>query len=98
MPRGPTGEVAQKARGKGGWGRRLRGRINQRGSIPGPRSRTSQGSFWARTEDKVLYFRADKDLPYGKIQDAVEMARKAGVRVMAAITDVKPSGKGLFEK
>ena len=51
----------------------------------------------ARPEDKVMYFRADKDLQYGKIQEAVEIARKAGVRVMAAITDVKQSGKGLFD-
>jgi biopolymer transport protein TolR len=53
--------------------------------------------FSQRPEDKVLYFRADKDLPFSKIQDAVETARKAGVAVMAAITEVKPSGKGLFD-
>jgi biopolymer transport protein TolR len=53
--------------------------------------------YSARPEDKVMYFRADKDLQYGKIQDAVETARRAGVRVMAAITEVKPSGKGLFD-
>jgi len=51
----------------------------------------------ARPEDKVMYFRADKDLQYGKIQEAVEIARKAGVRVMAAITDVKQIGKGLVD-
>jgi biopolymer transport protein ExbD len=51
--------------------------------------------FAARTKDKILYFRADKDLEYGKIQDAVETARRAGVRVMAAITDIKKEG-GLF--
>ena len=53
--------------------------------------------FAARTEDKIMYFRADKDLQYGKIQEAVETARRAGVRVMAAITEVKQSGKGLFD-
>ena len=57
-----------------------------------------KGAFAAHTEDKILYFRADKDLDYAKIQDAVETARHAGVRVMAAITDVKPSGKGLFDQ
>jgi biopolymer transport protein TolR len=51
--------------------------------------------FAARTRDKILYFRADKDLEYGKIQDAVETARRAGVKVMAAITDIKTEG-GLF--
>ena len=53
--------------------------------------------FSQRPEDKVLYFRADKELPFSKIQDAVETARKAGVAVMSAITEVKPSGKGLFD-
>ena len=53
--------------------------------------------YASRPEDKVMYFRADKDLQYGKIQEAVETARRSGVRVMAAITDVKQSGKGLFD-
>ena len=53
--------------------------------------------YAGRPEDKVMYFRADKDLQYGKIQEAVETARRSGVRVMAAITDVKQSGKGLFD-
>ena len=44
------------------------------------------------TEDKIMYFRADKDLPYSRIEDAVEIARKAGVRVMEAITDCKTRG------
>jgi len=40
-----------------------------------------------RTEDKILYLKADNQLQYGKVQDAVETARKAGVRVIAAVTD-----------
>ena len=43
--------------------------------------------YAARTEDKILYFKADQNLPYGVIEEAVEIARSAGVRVMAAITD-----------
>jgi biopolymer transport protein ExbD len=54
--------------------------------------------FAARPTDKTMYFRADKDLVYAKIQEAVEIARHAGVRVMEAITEVKPSGKGLFDQ
>lgn len=57
-----------------------------------------KGIFAARPTDKVMYFRADKDLDYAKIQDAVEVSRKAGVRVLEAITEVKPSGKGLFDQ
>ena len=52
--------------------------------------------FAARTEDKILYFKADNQLKYGKVQEAVEMARRAGVRVMAAITE--PKSTGLFAK
>ena len=39
------------------------------------------------TEDVILHFRAHKDLPFAKVQDAVEIARKAGVRVLRAITE-----------
>ena len=46
--------------------------------------------YAARTEDKILYFKADVNLRYGQVQDAVEMARRAGVRVMAAITEPVP--------
>ena len=41
----------------------------------------------ARTKDKILYLRAHNDLEYGQIQDAVEICRKAGVRVLATIAE-----------
>src|SRR4051794_3203471 len=47
--------------------------------------------FAARTEDKILYFKADNQLKYSAVQEAVETARRAGVRVMAAITEPKSS-------
>ncbi len=50
--------------------------------------------YAARTEDKILYFKADNQLKYAKVQEAVETARRAGVRVMAAITE--PTQAGLF--
>jgi len=43
--------------------------------------------FASRTEDKILYFKADNQLKYSKVQEAVETARRSGVRVMAAITE-----------
>ncbi len=43
--------------------------------------------YAARTEDKILYFKADAGLKYAKVQEAVEMARRAGARVLVAITD-----------
>ena len=54
-----------------------------------------RGIYAARTEDKILYFKADNQLKYSKIQEAVETARRSGVRVMAAITE--PKNSGLFE-
>jgi biopolymer transport protein TolR len=50
--------------------------------------------YAARSEDKILYFKADNKLKYSKVQEAVETARQAGVRVMAAITE--PSTQTLF--
>jgi biopolymer transport protein ExbD len=47
--------------------------------------------FATRTEDKILYFKADNQLKYAKVQEAVETARRAGVRVMAAITEPNKS-------
>ena len=43
--------------------------------------------YTARTIDKILYMRAHNELPYGTIQDAVEVCRVAGVRVLANIAD-----------
>lgn len=51
--------------------------------------------YAARDEDKILYFRADQNLRFGRIQDGVELARRAGVAVMAAVTDLQQEG-GLF--
>ena len=51
--------------------------------------------YAARTEDKILYFKADSKLKYSKIQEDVETARRSGVRVMAAITE--PKNSGLFK-
>jgi biopolymer transport protein TolR len=52
--------------------------------------------YSARVEDKIMYFRADKGLTFDKIQDAVEIARQSGVRVMAAITEIQRKPGGLF--
>lgn len=52
--------------------------------------------YAAREEDKILYFKADQDLPYQKIEDGVELARQAGARVLTAI--VEKTGDGMFSK
>jgi len=50
--------------------------------------------YTARTIDKILYMRADNQLPYGAIQDAVEICRVAGVRVLANIAEESESRGG----
>jgi biopolymer transport protein ExbD len=50
--------------------------------------------YAARTIDKIMYLKADEGVPYERVQTAIEIARKAGVRVVGAIADqertVKP--------
>ncbi len=45
--------------------------------------------YEVRTRDMILYFRADASLEYGYVEDAMDVARKSGVRVLASITDAK---------
>jgi biopolymer transport protein TolR len=47
-----------------------------------------------RTRDRILYFRADAELDYGYVEDAMDVARKSGVRVLAAVTDLKREERG----
>jgi biopolymer transport protein ExbD len=43
--------------------------------------------YAARTKDKILFFKADVNLKYGKVQEAIEVGRRAGARVLMAITE-----------
>ncbi len=43
--------------------------------------------FSNRTKDAILYFRADRELEYAYVEDAMDIARKSGVRVLAAVTE-----------
>ena len=43
--------------------------------------------FESRTEDKIIYVKADKSLSYSKVLDAIDIASKAGVRVVGMISD-----------
>ena len=43
--------------------------------------------FDTRTEDKILYLKADKTLNYAMVLDAIDIASKNGVRVVGMISD-----------
>ncbi len=45
--------------------------------------------FESRQTDKVLFFKADAGLPYEQVEEALELARDAGVRLLASITEQK---------
>ncbi len=47
--------------------------------------------YAARTVDKILYLRADEGIEYSRVQQALEIARKAGVRVVGAIAEQERS-------
>jgi biopolymer transport protein TolR len=44
----------------------------------------------ARQVDKILYVKADKNLEYVKVIDALDIAAQAGVRVTGLISDQRP--------
>jgi biopolymer transport protein TolR len=46
--------------------------------------------FDARTEDKILYVKAHKDIQYSKVIDALDVATKNGVRVVGMISEQRP--------
>jgi len=42
------------------------------------------------TQDKILYLKADESLKMQKVQEAIGMARQAGVRLVATVTNQRP--------
>ena len=43
-----------------------------------------------RTEDKLLYVKADKNIKYAKVIDVLDIAMKSGARVVGMISDQRP--------
>jgi len=53
--------------------------------------------YATREEDKLLYVKAHKDLEYGKVLDALDIAAHNDVRVTGMITDQKPGTVSLVQ-
>jgi biopolymer transport protein TolR len=53
--------------------------------------------YATREEDKLLYVKAHKDLEYGKVLDALDIAAHNDVRVTGMITDQKPGTISLIQ-
>jgi len=63
---------------------------------PGPRQipddqlpERLEAIYASRTRDKILFLKADQNIEFGRVQQAIEIARRAGVRVVGAITEQK---------
>jgi biopolymer transport protein TolR len=46
-------------------------------------------AMFAGREDKILYLKADNQIKYGRVQEGIEIARRAGARVVASITETE---------
>ncbi len=42
-----------------------------------------------REKDRILYFRTDENMAYGVVEDAIEIAKRTGVVLLASITKPK---------
>ena len=51
--------------------------------------------FDARTIDKIMYLKADRNLQYSKVLEAIDIAAHNGVRVVGAISDQTPGTSSL---
>jgi biopolymer transport protein TolR len=62
--------------------------------IPNPElAQRLKAIYDTRTEDKLLYIKAHKDLEYSKVIDALDIASRNGVAVSGMITDQQPGTK-----
>lgn len=43
--------------------------------------------FAARTKDKILFLKADRETRFGRVQQVVEAARRSGVRLIGTVTE-----------
>ena len=53
--------------------------------------------YETRTIDKILYVKADKNLEYEHVLNAMDVAAKAGVRVVGAISEQRPGTESTVE-
>jgi biopolymer transport protein ExbD len=49
--------------------------------------------YATRTVDKILFLKADENIDFARVQQGIEIARNAGVRVIGAIAEQQRSAK-----
>ena len=60
--------------------------------------RLLESEFLKHPDDKVLFVKADKNLKYGQLLEVMEIAKKSGAAVFAAVTDSKPGTEDQLEQ
>ena len=60
--------------------------------------RLLEAEFLKHPDDKVLFVKADRNLKYGEMLALMEIAKKAGAAVVAAVSDSKPGTEELLEE
>jgi biopolymer transport protein TolR len=60
--------------------------------------RLLEQEFLKHPDDKVLFIKADRNLKYGELLKVMELAKKAGAAVVAAVSDSKPGTEELLEE
>jgi biopolymer transport protein ExbD len=71
--------------------------LNKRPIAKADASQLLAREFERHPDDKVLFVKADRKLRYGEIMAAMDIARDAGARVVAAVTDPAPNANGSGE-
>jgi len=54
-----------------------------------------RSSYASSPGDRVLYIRADGDVGYGVVEDALHLAREGGAVVVGLISELPPSKRGV---
>ena len=54
--------------------------------------------FLKHPDDKVMFIKADRNLKYGELLMVMEIAKKAGAAVVAAVSDSKPGTEDMLEE
>jgi biopolymer transport protein TolR len=54
-----------------------------------------RAKYDVRTTDKIMFIKADRNLKYDRVMEAMDIASKQGVRVAALITDQVPGTQSL---
>ena len=71
--------------------------VNGKQTTAADAEQTLTALFAEREEDKRLFFKAHAELPYAKIQEAVEIGRRSGARMLVAVTESKGGLAGMTD-